>query len=83
MRAHGLMLAVRLAIIAGSVALGLHWRSAVLGAAVGGWAWGAVSAIREELTGRQSTGDRVLQGLALLVGYEMIRELRKDREEEQ
>jgi hypothetical protein len=83
MRAHGLMLAVRLAIIAGSVALGLYWRSAVLGAAVGGVAWGAVSAVREELTGRASTGDRMLEGLALLVGLEIIRELRKDRGDRQ
>lgn len=81
MRAHVFLLTVRLAIVAGSVALGWHWRSAVFGAAVGGGAWGAVSAIREEITGRKSTGDRVLEGLALFAGYEMTRELRKDREE--
>ena len=81
MRAHVFLLAVRLAIVAGSVALGFHWRSAVFAAAVGGVAWGAVSATREELTGKQSSGDRVLEGLALLVGFEMIRELRKNRRE--
>jgi hypothetical protein len=83
MRAHGLMLAVRLAIVAGAVALGFHWRSAVCGAAACGGAWGAVNAIREEITGRRSTGDRVLEGLALFFGYEMIREVRKDREDRQ
>jgi hypothetical protein len=81
MRAHVFLLAVRLAIIAGSVALGFHWRSAVFAAAVGGLAWGVVSGACEGLTGRSSTADRVLEALALLVGFEMSRELRKNRRE--
>ena len=80
------MILLRLSIVAAAVALGLAWHSAsgtVYAAALGGAAWGAVSGVRAGLGHKPTKTDRLIEALGAMIGFEVVKEIRKHRENDQ